>query len=50
MPVVIAYAILEGETKQKLEALVKEFISKGWQPIGGVAIAEGHFYQSVVGH
>ena len=50
MMVVVAYVILEGETKTQLETLVKEYISKGWQPIGGVSVSGGHFYQAMAGH
>jgi hypothetical protein len=49
MPVVVAYKILEASTKEKLEALVKEFIGKGWQPLGGIAVAGISFYQAMVG-
>jgi hypothetical protein len=50
MPVLIAYTILEGSTKEQLEALVREAIGKGWQPIGGVAISGKVFYQAMAGH
>jgi len=50
MSVIMAYAVLEGETIKQLELLVKEYISKGWQPLGGVSAAEGHFFQAMVGH
>jgi len=50
MPVIIAYKILESTSVQALEALVKDAISKGWQPIGGIAASDGHFYQAMGGH
>jgi len=50
MPVLIAYAILQGTTKEQLEALVREAIGKGWQPIGGVAVSGNVFYQAMAGH
>jgi hypothetical protein len=46
---IVAYQILEGTTKEQLEALVKDAISKGWQPLGGVAVAGNIFYQAMVG-
>lgn len=48
--VIIAYKILESSSVELLEALVKDAISKGWQPIGGVAVSDGHFYQAMGGH
>lgn len=50
MTVVIAYHVLEASSKKELEKLVNEHIGKGWQPSGGIAIANGVFYQAVVGH
>ncbi|MGD0801377.1 MAG: DUF1737 domain-containing protein [Terracidiphilus sp.] len=50
MPVIIAYSILQGASIQQLETLVKDAISKGWQPIGGVAVSGGVFYQAMAGH
>jgi hypothetical protein len=50
MPVVIAYMVLEGATKELLEAAVKEAIRKGWQPIGGIAVSGAMFYQAMAGH
>jgi hypothetical protein len=50
MSVVVAYVVLEAPSKQQLEVLVKESISKGWQPLGGVAVALGVFYQAMVGN
>ena len=50
MAVVIAYSVLEAESKKQLEKLVSEAISKGWQPIGGVAVSGGMFYQAMGGH
>jgi hypothetical protein len=43
MAVVVAYMVIEGTTKEELENLVKVAIGKGWQPLGGVAIA-GRFF------
>jgi protein involved in ribonucleotide reduction len=50
MTVLIAYTILQGTTKEQLEALVREAIGKGWQPIGGVAVSGNVFYQAMAGH
>ena len=50
MPVVIAYSILEAASRVQLETLVKEAISKGWQPVGGVSVSGGMFYQAMAGH
>jgi hypothetical protein len=50
MSVVIAYMVLEGTTKQELEAAVKDAIRKGWQPIGGLAVSGNTFYQAMAGH
>jgi hypothetical protein len=50
MAVIIAYKILEAASMQEIEALVKEAISKGWQPIGGIAVSGGRFYQAMGGH
>jgi hypothetical protein len=47
---VIAYSVLEGATKELLEAAVKEYIRKGWQPIGGIAVSGGIFFQAMVGY
>lgn len=49
MSVVIAYKILEAPTREQLETLVKQAIGQGWQPTGGLAVANGTFYQAVVG-
>lgn len=49
MSVVIAYVVLEAGSREELVALVKEAIGKGWQPEGGVAVADGRFYQAMVG-
>jgi hypothetical protein len=49
MAVVVAYMVIEGTTKEELENLVKVAIGKGWQPLGGVAIAGRFFYQAMVG-
>ena len=50
MPVVIAYMVLEGATKELLEAAVKDAIRKGWQPLGGVSVSGNIFYQAMAGH
>jgi hypothetical protein len=50
MSVVIAYSVLEGATKELLEAAVKDAIRKGWQPIGGIAVSNGVFYQAMGGY
>jgi len=42
--------ILEAETKKQLEALVKEAIGKGWQPLGGVSSNGSLFYQAMAGY
>ena len=49
MAVVIAYAVLEAASRVELEAAVREAIGKGWQPVGGIAVSGGVFYQAVVG-
>jgi hypothetical protein len=49
MPVVMAYMVLESTTKQALEEAVREALSQGWQPLGGVCIAEGIYYQAMIG-
>ena len=50
MTVLIAYTILQGTSKEQLEALVREAIGKGWQPLGGVAVSGNVFYQAMAGH
>jgi len=50
MSVVIAYMVLEGATRELLEAAVKDAIRKGWQPIGGIAVSGSMFYQAMGGH
>jgi hypothetical protein len=50
MPVIIAYMVLEAGSKKELEAEVREAIGKGWQPEGGISVANGRFYQAMVGH
>lgn len=47
--VVIAYKVLEATTRQALEEAMREALSQGWQPLGGLAIANGVFYQAIVG-
>jgi hypothetical protein len=49
MSVVIAYRILEATTREAMEEAVRESLSKGWQPLGGLTIAAGVFYQTMVG-
>lgn len=49
MPVVMAYMVLEGTTREALELAVREALSMGWQPLGGIAIANGVFYQAMIG-
>jgi hypothetical protein len=50
MAVVVAYRVLQAESKEQLETLVKEMIAKGWQPLGGIAISDKVFYQAIAGH
>jgi hypothetical protein len=50
MSVVIAYMVLEADSKQELEIAVKDALRKGWQPIGGISVSEGKFYQAMAGH
>ncbi len=50
MSVVVAYIVLEAASKQQLEVLVKESISRGWQPLGGVAVSGFMFYQAMAGN
>jgi len=49
MSIVIAYKVLEATTREALEIAVREAISQGWQPQGGLSIHGGIFYQVVVG-
>lgn len=49
MMVVMAYQILQANSRKDLEELVMDEIRKGWQPMGGVCIAEGIFYQAMIG-
>jgi hypothetical protein len=49
MSVVIAYMLLEAESREQLETVVKDAIRKGWQPQGGVSVSNGIFYQAMVG-
>jgi len=49
MSVIIAYMVLEGSTKELLEAAVKDALRKGWQPIGGVSVSGDKFYQAMAG-
>jgi len=49
MPQIVAYVVLEGASIKKLEEAVKEHMSKGWQPLGGVSVSGTHFYQAMVG-
>ena len=47
--VVIAYRIVEAATREALEAALAEALKEGWQPLGGLAISNGIFYQTLVG-
>jgi hypothetical protein len=49
MTQIVAYVILHGTTIKQLEEAVKEHISKGWQPLGGLAVSGTDFYQAMVG-
>jgi hypothetical protein len=49
MSIVIAYIVVEAPSRKQLEAAVKEAIGKGWQPVGGVAVSGGVFYQALTG-
>ncbi|MDR3724430.1 MAG: DUF1737 domain-containing protein [Terracidiphilus sp.] len=49
LSVVIAYKVLEARTREDLEKAVYEALGQGWQPLGGVAISDGMFYQAIVG-
>lgn len=49
MSVVIAYMVLEAASRQELESAVKDALRKGWQPMGGIAVSAGVFYQTMVG-
>ena len=49
LAVVIAYKVLEATTRQALEEAVREALSQGWQPLGGLEISNGIFYQAIVG-
>ena len=50
MLVVIAYRVLEAGSREELETIVREAIGKGWQPLGGVSVCSGRFYQAMSGH
>lgn len=49
MSVVIAYMVIEAGTRQELETAVKDALRKGWQPLGGVSVSDGKFYQAMAG-
>ena len=49
MAVVIAYMVLEAASRLELETAVKDALRKGWQPMGGIAVSGGVFYQAMVG-
>jgi hypothetical protein len=42
------YWILKAEKDHELAKEVREYIRKGWVPLGGVAAGGGWFYQAVI--
>ena len=48
MPVVIDYEIIYDSNRGDLVAAVKEWMSRGWQPQGGVVADTIAFYQTLV--
>lgn len=49
MSVIIAYKVIEAATREALEEAMREALSQGWQPLGGICITNGVFYQAIVG-
>ncbi len=49
MSIVVSYSILKAPSPKDLEDKVKEAIKRGWQPLGGLAVSNGEFFQAVAG-
>jgi len=49
MAVVIAYMVIEAASREELESAVKDALRKGWQPLGGVSVSDGKFFQAMAG-
>lgn len=44
MQKIIDYVIITRDTPEEIEDAVREGIGEGWQPLGGVAVAEPHTF------
>jgi hypothetical protein len=49
MQIVVSYSILKATSPKDLEDKVKEAIKRGWQPLGGLAVNNGEFFQAMAG-
>lgn len=49
MSIVVSYSILKATSPKDLEDKVKEAIKRGWQPLGGLAVNNGEFFQAMAG-
>ena len=49
MSIVVSYSILRAASPKDLEDKVKEAIKRGWQPLGGLAVNNGEFFQAMAG-
>ena len=49
MSIVVSYSILKAPSPKDLEDKVKEAIKRGWQPLGGIAVSNGEFFQAMAG-
>jgi hypothetical protein len=48
MPAIVNYFIAYGGGVETLEKKVKEYLAKGWQPLGGVSATPSGLYQPLV--
>lgn len=52
MPDVLDYKLLHAESAAKLSAMVREHLTDGWRPLGGIGVAFGpmgrELYQAMI--
>jgi hypothetical protein len=48
MTAIANYFIAYGQGVESVEKKVKEYIAKGWQPLGGVSATSSGVYQALV--
>lgn len=48
MQKIVEYTLTGNSTLEGFRSMVSEHIKLGWQPLGGVSVDDGYFYQAMV--